>query len=176
MLLGYPGSGKTYFSEQLANETSAVRINADAVRVAALGTIDAARAFDNATGLLNTIVFGVLNYTAVQVLKSGSSIICDYQHNDRSIRDKIERLAKENNATSVIIWVKTPRDIAIRRGSERDENLDQRQHSVEKMEALVDKYTKLIEIPDKDERVILIDGTIPFKEQYSSFVEQLENL
>jgi predicted kinase len=173
MLLGHPGSGKTHFSEQLATSIGAVRVNADAMRVAALGTIEKAREFNDKTGLLNSIVFGALDYVAVQVLKSGNSVICDHQHNEKLNRDKRIELAKENGATAVVIWVKAPREIAVQRGSEREERLDQRQHSAEKMEALVDKYIGLLEVPAEDEKVIVIDGTAMYEEQYSSFTRQL---
>lgn len=176
MLLGHPGSGKTYFSEQLAADIGAVRVNADAMRVAALGTIEKAREFNDKTGLLNSIVFGALDYVTVQVLKSGNSVISDYQHNEKRIRDKSVELAKANEATAIIVWVKAPRDIAIQRGSQRDERLDQRQHSLEKMEALVDKYIDLIEAPGNDEKVIVIDGTLAYEDQYRSFDQQLINL
>jgi predicted kinase len=83
MLLGYPGSGKTYFSEQLAKDSGAIRLNADAMRVATLGTIEKAREFNDDTGLQNSIVFGALDYAVLQILKSGNSVICDYQHNER---------------------------------------------------------------------------------------------
>lgn len=173
MLLGYPGSGKTYFSERLASKIGAVRINADAMRVAAFGTIEAARTFDKTTKLLNPIVFGVLDYTAAQVLKSGTSIICDYQHTRKSARDTKYAIAAENDAIPVVVWVQAPRDIAVQRGSEREESLDHRKHSKEKMEALVDKTTDLLDAPGEDERVIHIDGMVSFEEQYAAFAEQL---
>lgn len=176
MLLGYPGSGKTYFSTQLASDIGAVRINADAMRVAALGTIEEAREFDSATGLLNKIVFGALDYVTIQVLNSGNSVLCDYQHNEKAIRNKKYRLAADNKAIPIVIWLQAPRDVAIERGSIRDERQDQRQHSVEKMEALVDKYIDLIEAPDEGESVIVIDGTLPYVEQYASFSQQLAQL
>lgn len=176
MLLGYPGSGKTYFSERLASKIGAVRINADAMRVAAFGTIEAARAFDKTTKLLNPIMFGVLDYTAAQVLRSGTSIICDYQHTRKSARDTKYAIAAENNAIPVVIWVQAPRDMAVQRGSEREESLDHRKHSKEKMEALVARTTDTLDVPGEDELVVVIDGTIPFEEQYDSFTRQLENL
>jgi hypothetical protein len=64
----------------------------------------------------------------------------------------------------------------VKRGSEREERLDQRKHSVEKMEALVDKYIGLIEEPIDDEKVIIIDGTLNYDEQYLSFTSQLQQL
>ena len=176
MFLGYPGSGKTYFAKQLAKKIGIVRLNADATRVAAMGTIQKAREFDAETGLLNSIVFGMIDYATAQVLESGHSVICDYQHNERSFRDKRTLLANEHNAEAIIIWLKTPRDVAVQRGAKREELLDQRRHSIEKMEALVDKYVNLMEIPGKDELVIEIDGTLTFDEQYQSFMKQLQVL
>ena len=176
MFLGYPGSGKTYFAKQLAKEMSIVRLNADAIRVAAMGTIQKAREFNEETGLLNSIVFGVIDYATAQILESGNSVICDYQHNERAFRVKRGTLASEHGAKPIIVWLKTPRDVAVQRGVTRDELLDQRQHSLEKMEALVDKYIDLIEEPSDDELVIEIDGTIPFDQQCKSFTEQLQGL
>lgn len=176
MFLGYPGSGKTHFAKQLAKEMSIVRLNADATRVAAMGTIQKAREFNDETGLLNSIVFGVIDYATAQILESGNSVICDYQHNEKVFRARRRTLANEHGAKAVIIWLKTPRDVAVERGVARDELHDQRQHSLEKMEALVDKYIGLIEVPDSDEVVIEIDGTLPFEQQYKSFMLQLQAL
>lgn len=176
MLLGYPGSGKTYFSERLAKEIGAVRINADALRVVAFGTIEAAKEFDKSTRLLNSIVFNALDYAAAQVLKSGNSILCDYQHNAKAGRDKTAKVAIDNAAIPVVVWVKTPKEIAIQRGSERDESLDQRKHPAEKMTHLVNKFAKAMEVPGDDENVVVIDGTLPFEKQYESFRRQLNSL
>lgn len=174
MFLGYPGSGKTYFATQLAKKMGVVRLNADATRVAAMGSILKAREFDQKTGMLNSIIFGLIDYATAQILDSGSSVICDYQHNEKVFRAKRGSLASRYGARSVVVWLKTPKDIAIQRGVEREELLDQRQHSLEKMEALVDKYINLIEVPGDDELVIEIDGTLSFDQQYQSFTEQFQ--
>lgn len=44
------------------------------------------------------------------------------------------------------------------------------------MEALIDKHSKLTEVPGEGENIIIIDGTLPFAEQYRSFVVQLQEL
>lgn len=176
MFLGHPGSGKTHFAKLLSKKEGIVRLNADATRAAAMGTIQKARAFDEETGLLNPIVFGVIDYAAVQILEAGNSVICDHQHNTKAFRAKRELLAREYGAKSIIVWVKTPRDIAVERGAKREESLDQHRHSLENMEALVDKCMGLIETPDSGELVIEIDGTLPFDQQYESFMQQLQVL
>ena len=176
MFVGYPGSGKTYFSERLAKETGAVRINADALRARMFGTIEAAKAFDAETGLLNKITFNALDYAMTQVLISGSSVICDYQHNAKDMRAARARVATKNNALPVVVWIKTPRGEAVKRGSERLATLDHRQHSAEKMEALVERTLRQLEEPVPPEKVISIDGQIPFAEQFESFKRQLAAL
>ena len=99
MFLGYPGSGKTHFARQLAKKEGIVRLNADATRVAAMGTIQKAREFDAETGLLNSIVFGMIDYAIVQILESGNSVICDYQHNEKAFRAKRGLLAHKHGAS-----------------------------------------------------------------------------
>lgn len=173
MFLGYPGSGKTYFSERLARETGAVRINADALRVRLFGTIEAAKAFDAETGLLNKITFNALDYAMTQVLASGTSVICDYQHNARVMRAARARVAMKNNAIPVVVWIKTPSDQAVRRGSERPASLNHRKHSAEKMQALVERTMRELEAPVLPEKVISIDGQMPFEKQFESFKQQL---
>ena len=176
MFLGYPGSGKTHFAKRLAEKNGITRLNADATRVAAMGTIERAREFNQATGILNSIVFGMIDYATVQIVEAGNSVICDYQHNTRDFRAKRGLLVAQYGATPVVIWLKVPRDVAVRRGADRKELLDQRRHSIEKMEALVERHSSLIEAPSNDELVIEIDGTAPFEQQYQSFSQQLQGL
>lgn len=176
MFLGYPGSGKTYFSERLAKEIGAVRINADALRVRLFGTIEAAKAFDKETGLLNKITFNALDYTMAQVLASGNSVICDYQHNARAMRSARAKVAIDSGAVPIVIWVQTPRNEAVRRGSERPASLNHRQHTPEKMEALIERTLSQLEEPSDSEKVITINGQEPFDTQYVSFQRQLAAL
>ena len=176
MFIGYPGSGKTYFAERLAKELEAARINADALRVRLFGTIEAAKAFDAETGLLNKITFSALDYAMTQILASGHSVICDYQHNARSMRAARAKVATENHAVPIVIWVKTPRDEAVRRGSERAAGLDHRRHSVQKMEALIERTLDQLDEPALPEKVIVIDGQVPFEAQYRAFQDQLKTL
>ncbi|HEY8992946.1 MAG TPA: ATP-binding protein [Candidatus Microsaccharimonas sp.] len=176
MSLGHPGSGKTYFTERLAGKIGAVRINADALRMNMFGSFDAARQFDAETGYLNQVVFKALDYATVQILKSDTSVIYDVQQNQRMIRDKTSQLGIDNGAVPVIIWVKTPVDIALQRGQDRDLTPDQQKHDYETMKASIEKHLQLIEHPTVDENVIVIDGTDSFDEQYLSFCDQIEKL
>lgn len=176
MSLGHPGSGKTYFTQRLAKKTGAIRINADALRMNMFGSFDAAREFDAKTGLLGQVIFKALDYATTQILESGNSVIYDVQQNEKVIRNKTSKLGTDKEAVPVIIWVKTPVDIALQRGQDRDLTPDQQKHDYETMKASIEKHLKAIEFPTAEEKVIVIDGTVPFEEQYLSFCTQLEKL
>lgn len=176
MSLGHPGSGKTYFTSRLAEKLGAVRLNADALRTYMFGSHDKAREFDKQTGLLGQVIFEALDYATVQALKSGASVIYDVQQNERNIREKTSRLGSDNGAIPVVLWVKTPVDVALQRGQDREQTPDQQKHDYETMKASIEKHLKLIEPPTADENVIIIDGLAPFEAQYASFCEQLARL
>ncbi len=176
MSLGHPGSGKTYFTTRLAEKLGAVRLNADALRMYMFGSHAEAREFDKQTGRLGQVIFEALDYATVQILKSGTSVIYDVQQNERNIRDKTSKLGSDNGATPVILWVKTPVDVALQRGQDRELTPDQQKSDYETMKAAIEKHLKLIEPPTEEEKVIVIDGTDSFEEQYASFNRQIAQL
>ena len=83
-------------------------------------------------------------------------------------------LAEETAATAILIWVKTPLEIAVDRGITRADTPDQRQKTRGDMEALILRQLSEIEEPKADEVCIEIDGTLPFPEQYEEFQKQLD--
>lgn len=176
MSLGHPGSGKTYFTTRLAEKTGYIRLNADALRMNMFGSFDNARDFDTQTGKLGQVIFKALDYSTVQILKSGNSVIYDVQQNELKIRNKTSRLGTENTATPIIIWVKTPVDVALQRGQDRELTPDQQKHDYETMKAQIEKHRSLIEPPTQEEYVIEIDGMLDFDHQYVSFCAQLAKI
>jgi predicted kinase len=167
-MMGHSGSGKSHFAKQLAEQIKAVRLNSDSIR---------AIMFHDPEEALNpegyALVFGALDYSASEVVKSGHSVIYDSKSNKQSLRDKNSKIAQSNGADHIVLWVETPIDKALQRATERPEALDQRQLSSDKVEV---HKNKLFEEPGPDELYIKIDGQTSFDEQYKSFVDQLAKL
>jgi predicted kinase len=167
MMLGHPGSGKSYFTRQLAPKLQAVRLNADHMRTLMFQN---PKEVTNRTN--NPMVFGAMDYAAGEILRAGHTVISDMQYNARSRRRIGEAFATEFGALPIIIWVQTPMEIALKRGQERDETQDQRKKTEEAMRASLEKFMKALEPPEQDELCIIIDGTVPFAEQYLSYRQQ----
>ncbi|MBM3210131.1 ATP-binding protein [Candidatus Saccharibacteria bacterium] len=177
VFLGFPGSGKTYFSVQLAKKLNAVTLNSDALRLSMFGSQEQIEKIRNRQrSRLYADVFGAMDYAARQILKAGHTVIYDAQQTKRSDRLGIEKLAAEVGATPVLIWIKTSPEVALQRGQYREAREDSHQYSAEKMTMLIERFYRVTDLPSSDENVIEINGEIPFSEQYVSFQAQLAQI
>lgn len=177
VFLGFPGSGKTYFATRLAKVINAVTFNSDAFRMAMFKThdhIENIRLTDN--GRLYTDVFGAMDYATKQSLLAGHSVIYDAQQSKRRDRSAIEKMAADTNAVPILVWIKTSKDLALRRGQEREARDDSHQYSLDKMEMLINRFDAVTDLPEPSENVIHINGELPFEEQFASFEEQMNSI
>jgi len=173
VFLGYPGSGKTYFSRQLAEKLQAVTLNSDALRVSMFGSlerIEEIRQHDRTR--LYADVFGAMDYAARQALRAGHTVIYDAQQTKRENRLGIEKIAQETGSVPILVWIKTSRETAMKRGQEREARDDSNQYDAEKMARLIDRFESVTDVPDSNENVIEITGEQPFEEQFKVFLEE----
>ena len=173
VFLGFPGSGKTYFATRLAERLQAVTFNSDALRLAMFkthDTIERIRKTDQSR--LYVDVFGAMDYAATQTLCAGHSVIYDAQQTKRKDRQGIEALAMKTRATPILVWIKTDKTVALRRGQEREQRDDSHQYSPEKMQMLIDRFDHVTDLPEPNENVIEIDGEQAFEQQFESFQRQ----
>lgn len=167
--LGYPGSGKTYFSERLAKEIGAFHLNSDRVRHA----IFANPAF---TQEEHRVVFGFMNYLIEELLNLGVNVICDANSNKRLHRNDFVKQAKKYGARYILVHIKTPVPLAEKRLIKRQsikskkKQLFYRPIDVSVLHSLKGQ----LESPTKKEPVIEIDGTKKFDEQLKQFKSGLK--
>jgi predicted kinase len=167
ILLGYPGSGKSYFAKRLAADIRAVRLNADSIRHHMFS--DEGSRFSPASFPL---VIGALDYATTAILTAGYSVISDSSHNKRRTRAKARQLAESAGARMVVVWVKTPLEIAKEREATRELTADQVRVKPEDFDRLVAN----LEEPRPDELSIVIDGQAAPEQQLAAFNEQLASL
>lgn len=178
MFLGYPGSGKSYFAKAMADKINAVRINGDSMRMAMFGSREETkRIYDSGDRcILNNYVFNGLDYVAEQILLRGNDVVYDAHQNKREDREKIEQIAKRHHALPIVVWIKTPYEVALKRGQEREESVDQRRLTEAEMREVMDRHQANTDTPTDEELVITIDGEAPFEQQFKQFCDQLDNV
>ena len=178
MLLGSPGSGKSFFARSLAEKTNIIRINSDSMRRSIFGSIENMEAVREAQGrqILLDYTFNALNYVAEQIICRGQDLIYDAQLNKREYRQPLGALAERYGTVPLVVYVDTPIDVALQRGQTRETLIDQRQLTEQGMRESIQRFQESVEMPESDEKMVTIGGQIPFEEQLASFEEQLEKL
>lgn len=176
-MMGHAGSGKSYFARQLSKHEGMVRLNADTLRTEVYGSVEEMIRYKTIDKtLLSDKIFKALDYLAKQVVGIGLSVVLDTNNNRQSTRENYARLATELRATFVTIWVQTPFEDALVRVQKRDTTPDQHRWDEGKAREVIKRHIANTDEPSEDENVIIIEGTIPFEEQYESFKKQLAEI
>lgn len=176
MFVGIPGSGKTTFARQLAKELPAVILNSDSMRLGMWKTLDdIQRTHKNPEERrhANQLTFGAMNYATKQILMAGDNVLYDSNANHKWERQEKHDIASETGTISVVIRISVPYELSLRRVQEREVTHDQRRMSLERAVEVLERFTNEIEEPTPNERVITIDGAMPFNEQLRLFRQQL---
>lgn len=178
MFLGVPGSGKSYFARQIADNLNAIRLSSDAMRLSIFGSLNYMnKLYQSKKGyILNTYTFGAMNYATEQLLMKGQDVVYDTNHNRRQDRLNLEAMAQKYNAVPVLVYIKTPYEVALKRGQERPEQLDQRRLSESKMREVMDLHLSRMDLPEQPELVIEVDGQLDFKDQFKVFEKSMKEI
>jgi len=178
LFVGIPGSGKTTFARQIAQRLNAVILSSDGARISMWKTreaIEASHKTPEERLYTNQLTFGALNYATRQIVKAGYNVLFDANANSRSERQEKYDIAKEFDGNAVVVRMRVPYEVSLRRVQEREPLDDQRQFDAEKAVGILERFMKDIEEPSSDENTIYIDGEAPFEEQYQQFIQSYEN-
>ena len=147
--IGAPGSGKSYLAERLCKEYGLFHLRSDEIRK---------YIFPNPaySPEENIRLFSLLDFLAEKLIATGVGIIYDANFTLRAYRMKLQKIAKKYKTKYAVLWIQTPLAIAIKRAKTR------KYHQVGKK--VVMGLHNEIELP-KNEPVIVIDGTKPYRVQ-----------
>ena len=166
MMLGVPGSGKSTFARQLAEALDFKRASSDAIRTELFGRPD-----PTPKEWCSKKTFEVLEQRVENALAEGHSVIRDHMHHGRHWRDKGRRQAAAVGAYPIMVWIKTPYEIAHERGMKRELQPDTKVAACpKKMQQSIDRHHYKIDLPADDEVCLSIDGHLNFNEQLQRFV------
>lgn len=169
IMLGFPGSGKSYVSEWLAFYMGATHLRADDMRLAMFGEEQLEH---HKNWKYQRQVHGAMHYASEQVLKSGYSVIYDANHNSLKSRQPIARLARETDALPILVWVKAPIELAKQRVLDREAAGGHKVFEID----FVERMANNLEEPTSNELVIELDGTAPETDQKAAFDRQFAKI
>lgn len=156
--MGYPGAGKTFFSRQFADKYSLSCFSEDRIRF---------ELFENPQ--FNTdeseIIGRILDYSIVQAMKTGSSIVLDGNFSDKAARKRLYEIAKDNKYRTLVVWLQTDINTSRARAARRDRRNPDSKYSFNISTPQFDSIIKQLERPSEKEQFVVISGKHAFKGQ-----------
>ena len=160
IMVGIPGSGKSFFAEHFADTFKAPFISYDNFRK---------EMFTNPTHSdeEDKIINKIANYVLEEVLKTKRTVIYEGQSNLRSDRIAISKKARDAGYEPLFIWVQTETATAIKRATKP---------SLEKPALNIDDFNNKIKRfspPHLNEKVIVISGKHTYTSQLKIVLKHL---
>jgi len=163
--LGFPGSGKTYFSRKFAKEFHILHLNSDRIRKALFPK-------PKYTQWEHDIVFPLMDMLAEEALGSGISVIFDANSTRRIYRRHMQKMAKKLGASFFLLKFQIPISIAKERLGTRKRctrKVCQDYHPPVPAEVF-ERLRKTIEEPTAKEPTIFITGTDTYAKQKKAVI------
>ncbi|HRK40861.1 MAG TPA: ATP-binding protein [Candidatus Saccharibacteria bacterium] len=158
LVIGLPGSGKSFFSRQFAEMFGAPLVSMDFIR----HTIAPDSQFDHVE---DAAVGTIAQNEVTELLKTGKTFIIDGGVNSKSGRQSVAREAKRNGYGILTIWVQTDEPTSQSRSSRRSDKREADQLNASMDGDQFERYRKQFSIPTPSENIIVISGKHTFTTQ-----------
>lgn len=163
VLYGFPGSGKSTFAKQFAEELGAMHLHADKV------------ASDLFNGDVSKEQQKIVQYMAHELLKAGVSVVYDGPTARLAERRATQAVAYNAKAKIILVWLQIDPDTAFHRTQSRDrrkiEDKYAREYSQDTFESAISNQQN----PDHEQYVV-ISGKHTFHTQSAAVLKKLYEL
>lgn len=167
-LYGYPGSGKSYVSRNLAQEIQLAQVGADRIRT---------ELFQNPRydSQENAIVTHLMDYMSEEFLSAGVSMVYDTNALRAAQRRKLRELARKHKAEYLLIWIQVDLDTAFMRTQDRDRRTMDDRYAEPQTKSTYDRQLAGMQNPDGEDYLV-ISGKHTFSTQKNLIINRLYQL
>lgn len=166
MLYGFPGSGKTYFARQFAENIGAVHLQSDRVR---FELFEKPR-YDKQE---NDIVSHLMQYMSEEFLKAGMSVIYDGDVTKSVIRRDVREVAFEAKAFPLLVWPQIDIESAFSRVVKRDRRKTDDKYSNTLDRTSYEQEISKMQNPSSSEDYVVISGKHNYQTQQNAVIKKL---
>lgn len=165
MMLGIPGSGKTFFASRFADMFGAPRVSVDRLRNLLFSTPAYSAGEDK---VLNAIT----KLEIEELLKTQKSFIVDGGVSARTYRSEIEKMARAKGYGTLVVWVQTDEPTSRQRAKKKQVKGDINA-SAPMDEAVFQSRIKQVSPPLKTEKYVVISGKHTYATQAKVVLRKL---
>ncbi len=160
IMVGIPGSGKSFFAEHFAETFNAPLISFHRIR----SELFSAPTFSKDE---NAIIGQVANYMINEVLKTGRTIVYEGQTDTHVERNLIAKKSRDAGYQPLFIWVQTEPDTARKRATKK--SADRPALSIDQYNEVLKRFT----VPTPAEKPVVISGKHTYASQLKIVLKHL---
>lgn len=165
MLYGFPGSGKTFFARQLADELQAAHVQADRFRA----ELFEQPRYDQQE---NQIVDHLSEYMVQEFINAGVSVIYDVNTLRFAQRRLLRDMARKARAQSMLVWLQIDTESAFERVAKRDRRKTDDKYGISMDRTTFDEITNHMQNPQRTEDYVVISGKHNFQTQRAAVLKK----
>lgn len=167
--MGYPGSGKTFFARQFAEQYGLARVCEDVIRY---------ELFEKP--LYNSdeseIIGRIFRYMLSELLSTNQTVICDGLLLTKSERNEISKDAKSRGYRSLTVWLQTDIQTSAFRAARRDRRNPDDKYSANLDQQTFTRIKNTLDRPDEKEQSIVISGKHAYRSQSLSVLKKIAGM
>jgi predicted kinase len=168
-LYGFPGSGKSFFGRQLAEELGAAHLQGDRIRY----ELFESPRYDKQE---NQVVNHLMEYMAEEFLRAGISVVFDTNAARAAYRRQLRDLARRVKAQHALIWLQIDIESAFLRVVKRDRRKADDKYAAPMDRSAFDDQLGQMQNPVQTEDYIVISGKHTFNTQRSAVAKKLYDM
>jgi len=168
LLYGFPGSGKTYFARQLAEDLSSAHVHSDRIR---FELFEQPR-YDRQE---NGIVTQLMRYMTEEFLSAGMNVIYDMNAMRKGQRATLREMARKKGAKTIVVWFQMDADTAFTRASSRDRRKADDKYAMEYSHESFKRYISHMQHPELEDYVV-VSGKHTYPSQQTAFFKKMLEL
>lgn len=166
LMIGAPGSGKSFFARQFADMFSSPLVSFDAIR-------NELYQDPNYTPEEEGFVTRIAAQMSEQLFKTHKSFIIDGGMNSRTARYEVSRIAKQNGYDTLIVWVQIDERTSLARSQRRQNGRPEDKLSRPLTPEQHQRLTKAFTPPNARDNVLVISGKHTFSTQARILLKRL---
>ncbi len=165
---GYPGSGRTYFSRQFAEDVQVAHLQSDRIRA----ELFEKPRYDKQE---NAITRQLINYMTEEFLSAGLSVIYDADVLTNAQRTILKNIALKYSAEFVLIWLQIDENTSFDRVAKRDKRKQDDKYAPKWDRTTFEAIIKQMQNPTNLKDTIVISGKHLYHTQRNAVLSGLRN-
>ena len=167
--MGYPGSGKSFFARQFGEQYSLPVLSDERIRFELFENPQ----FNNDE---SDIVSRVFDYALEQLMRTGSSLVCDGSFLKLKDRQRIQDQAKKAGFRTLTVWLQTDINTSNIRARRRDRRNPDSKYAFDLNAVQFKNISESLQRPNDKEKFVVISGKHAFKGQSLTVLRKITDM